>query len=85
MSFVSVTQSPFKLFTQRCNRIKVRTLLYATHCVFLIVAVTHSLSSTHGGGGLETWEGESEIVITSWLLVPLLEVTTLERLLMWQL
>ena len=30
-----------------------------------------------GGGGLETGEGESGIVITSWLLVPLLEVTTL--------
>ena len=30
-----------------------------------------------GGGGLETGEGESEIVITSWLLVPLLAVTAL--------
>ena len=30
-----------------------------------------------GGGGLETGEGKSDIVITSWLSVPLLEVTTL--------
>ena len=39
----------------------------------------HLLSGEQGGGGggLETGEGESEIVITSWLLVPLLEVTTL--------
>ena len=42
----------------------------------LVVVVVGGVGSK-GGGGLETGEGESEIVITSWLLVPLLEVTTL--------